>query len=93
MLYSSGGGFQFGGASAFGATNNTSGVFTFGAGAAVSTTPSANPSITPQSGAAGGGFNFAQPPTFNIGYVALKLFCFSSKYLHNKLVFSVLRPQ
>uniref|UniRef100_A0A3Q3X2J2 Nuclear pore complex protein Nup153 n=1 Tax=Mola mola TaxID=94237 RepID=A0A3Q3X2J2_MOLML len=61
------GGFQFGGASAFGATNNTSGVFTFGAGAAASPAPSANPSITPQSGAAGGGFNFAHPPTFSIG--------------------------
>ncbi|XP_044026709.1 nuclear pore complex protein Nup153 isoform X2 [Siniperca chuatsi] len=64
-----GGGFQFGGASAFGATNNTSGVFTFGAGSAASPAPSANPSITPQPGAPGGGFNFAQPPTFNIGSV------------------------
>ncbi|XP_070840775.1 nuclear pore complex protein Nup153 isoform X1 [Chaetodon trifascialis] len=62
-----GGGFQFGGASAFGATNNTSGVFTFGAGAAASPAPSSNPSIAPQSGAPGGGFNFAQPPAFNIG--------------------------
>ncbi|XP_036948282.1 nuclear pore complex protein Nup153 isoform X5 [Acanthopagrus latus] len=62
-----GGGFQFGGASAFGATNNSSGVFTFGAGAAGSPAPAANPSIAPQSGAPGGGFNFAQPPAFNIG--------------------------
>ncbi|XP_074542749.1 nuclear pore complex protein Nup153 [Halichoeres trimaculatus] len=58
----SGGGFQFGGASAFGATNNSSGVFTFGAGSAASPAPPAN-----QSGAPGGGFNFAQPPVFNIG--------------------------
>ncbi|XP_030596730.1 nuclear pore complex protein Nup153 isoform X2 [Archocentrus centrarchus] len=62
-----GGGFQFGGASAFGSTNNTSGVFTFGAGSAASPAPSANPSITPQSGASGGGFSFQQTPTFNIG--------------------------
>nr|XP_046273674.1 nuclear pore complex protein Nup153 isoform X2 [Scatophagus argus] len=62
-----GGGFQFGGVSAFGATNNASGVFTFGAGPTASPAPSANPSITPQSGATGGGFNFAQPPSFNIG--------------------------
>lgn len=66
MLCSSGG-FQFGGAGAFGATNNSPGVFTFGAGGAASPAPSANPSITPQPGATGGGFNFAQPPTFNIG--------------------------
>uniref|UniRef100_A0A3P8SWR4 Nuclear pore complex protein Nup153 n=1 Tax=Amphiprion percula TaxID=161767 RepID=A0A3P8SWR4_AMPPE len=64
-----GGGFQFGGASAFGATNNASGVFTFGAGSAASPAPPANPSIAPQSGAPGGGFNFTQPPTFNIGSV------------------------
>uniref|UniRef100_A0A7N8YGR0 Nuclear pore complex protein Nup153 n=1 Tax=Mastacembelus armatus TaxID=205130 RepID=A0A7N8YGR0_9TELE len=62
-----GGGFQFGGASAFGASNNSSGVFTFGAGAAASPAPAANPSIAPQSGAPGGGFNFTQTPTFNIG--------------------------
>ncbi|XP_008304805.1 nuclear pore complex protein Nup153 isoform X2 [Stegastes partitus] len=62
-----GGGFQFGGASAFGATNNASGVFTFGAGSAASPAPSANPSIANQSGPPGGGFNFSQPPTFNIG--------------------------
>ncbi|XP_019946267.2 nuclear pore complex protein Nup153 isoform X1 [Paralichthys olivaceus] len=63
-----GGGFQFGGASAFGATNNTSGVFTFGVGSAASPAPSASPSIAPQSTAPGGGFNFnSQPPAFNIG--------------------------
>ncbi|KAK9526842.1 hypothetical protein VZT92_015519 [Zoarces viviparus] len=63
-----GGGFQFGGASAFGATNNASGgVFTFGAGAAPSPGPPANPSIAPQSGPPGGGYNFSQPPAFNIG--------------------------
>uniref|UniRef100_UPI0037E99619 nuclear pore complex protein Nup153 isoform X2 n=1 Tax=Semicossyphus pulcher TaxID=241346 RepID=UPI0037E99619 len=61
-----GGGFQFGGASAFGATNNASGVFTFGAGPAASPAPAANPSIAPQSGTPGG-FNFAQPPAFNMG--------------------------
>ncbi|XP_034455108.1 nuclear pore complex protein Nup153 isoform X3 [Hippoglossus hippoglossus] len=64
-----GGGFQFGGASAFGATNNTSGVFTFGVGSAASPAPpAASPSITPQSAPPGGGFNFnSQPPGFNIG--------------------------
>ncbi|XP_040044567.2 nuclear pore complex protein Nup153 isoform X1 [Gasterosteus aculeatus] len=63
-----GGGFQFGGASAFGATNNASaGVFTFGAGGAPSPGPPANTSIAPQSGPPGGGFNFSQPPAFNIG--------------------------
>ncbi|XP_037549641.1 nuclear pore complex protein Nup153 [Nematolebias whitei] len=62
------GGFQFGGASAFAATNNTnSGVFTFGAGSGASPATAANPPMAPQSGAAGGGFNFTQPPTFNIG--------------------------
>ncbi|XP_068431632.1 nuclear pore complex protein Nup153 isoform X2 [Clinocottus analis] len=64
-----GGGFQFGGASAFGATNNASGgVFTFGAGSAASGPP-ANPpiSIVPQPGPPGGGFNFSQPPAFNMG--------------------------
>ncbi|KAM6974640.1 nuclear pore complex protein Nup153 isoform 2-T2 [Tautogolabrus adspersus] len=62
-----GGGFQFGGASAFGATNAASAVFTFGGGSAASPGPAANPSIAPQAGATGGGFNFAQPPAFNIG--------------------------
>lgn len=46
-------------------------MFTFGAGAAASPAPPANPSIAPQSGPPGGGFNFAQPPAFNIGYVDL----------------------
>ncbi|XP_015242461.1 PREDICTED: nuclear pore complex protein Nup153 [Cyprinodon variegatus] len=63
------GGFQFGGASAFGATNNSSGVFTFGGGSGASPAPSANPSIAPQPGSTGGGFNFTQPPTFNMGSV------------------------
>lgn len=88
MLCLSGGGFQFGGASAFGATNNASGVFTFGAGSAASPAPSANASITPQSGAPGGGFNFAQPPTFNIGYVALsQLICqyYMCQYFHQNI--------
>ncbi|KAG7237790.1 hypothetical protein INR49_031803 [Caranx melampygus] len=62
-----GGGFQFGGASAFGATNNSSGVFTFGVGSTGSPAPPANPPIAPQPGAPGGGFNFSQTPTFNIG--------------------------
>ncbi|XP_034747512.1 nuclear pore complex protein Nup153 isoform X2 [Etheostoma cragini] len=63
-----GGGFQFGGASAFGATNNASGgVFTFGGGSAASPAPPANPSIAAQSGQPGGGFNFSQPPAFNMG--------------------------
>ncbi|XP_060914814.1 nuclear pore complex protein Nup153 isoform X2 [Labrus mixtus] len=61
-----GGGFQFGGASAFGSTNAAAGVFTFG-GSAASPGPAPNPSIAPQAGATGGGFNFAQPPAFNIG--------------------------
>uniref|UniRef100_H3CUV8 Nuclear pore complex protein Nup153 n=1 Tax=Tetraodon nigroviridis TaxID=99883 RepID=H3CUV8_TETNG len=63
---SSGGGFQFR-ASGFGATNNTSSVFTFGAGAAASPAPPANPAIPPQTGATGAGFSFAQAPAFNIG--------------------------
>ncbi|KAM7373187.1 hypothetical protein PAMP_008060 [Pampus punctatissimus] len=62
-----GGGFQFGGTSGFGPSNNSSGVFTFGAGSAASPAPPANPSIAPQAGAPGGGFNFSQPPAFNIG--------------------------
>ena len=84
----SGGGFQFGGASAFGVTNNASGVFTFGAGSAASPAPPANPSITPQPGGAGGGFNFSQPPTFNIGYVHfpnLQAHSFSSVCVYLKL--------
>ncbi|XP_067469150.1 nuclear pore complex protein Nup153 isoform X2 [Thunnus thynnus] len=62
-----GGGFQFVGASGFGPSNNSSGVFTFGAGSAASPAPPANPSIAPQAGAPGGAFNFSQTPTFNIG--------------------------
>ncbi|XP_033830666.1 nuclear pore complex protein Nup153 isoform X3 [Periophthalmus magnuspinnatus] len=61
-----GGGFQFGGAGAFGASNTGSGVFTFGAGSA-SPAPSATPAIAPQPGTAPGGFNFSQAPAFNIG--------------------------
>ncbi|XP_055013624.1 nuclear pore complex protein Nup153 isoform X4 [Boleophthalmus pectinirostris] len=61
-----GGGFQFGGASAFGASNTGPGVFTFGAGSA-SPAPSAAPAIAPQPGGAPGGFNFSQAPAFNIG--------------------------
>ncbi|KAM3596421.1 uncharacterized protein V6R79_014173 [Siganus canaliculatus] len=61
-----GGGFQFGGATTFGAPN-TSGVFTFGAGAGASPAPAASPAVPPQAGAPGGGFNFGQPPAFNIG--------------------------
>uniref|UniRef100_A0A8C5G1S4 Nuclear pore complex protein Nup153 n=1 Tax=Gouania willdenowi TaxID=441366 RepID=A0A8C5G1S4_GOUWI len=60
-----GGGFPFGGAGAFGPTNNTSGVFTFGAGSAGSPAPSANASIAPQGGILG--FNYSQAPAFNIG--------------------------
>ncbi|XP_061598453.1 nuclear pore complex protein Nup153 isoform X1 [Cololabis saira] len=65
------GGFQFGGASAFGnVSNNNTGVFTFGGGPAASPAPPAppaNPAVTLQLGGAGAGFNFSQPPTFNIG--------------------------
>ncbi|KAF7669355.1 hypothetical protein LDENG_00196420 [Lucifuga dentata] len=62
-----GGGFQFGVASAFGASTNSTGVFAFGAGRAASPAPPANSSFTSQSGAPGGGFNFSQSPAFNIG--------------------------
>nr|XP_057903299.1 nuclear pore complex protein Nup153 isoform X2 [Doryrhamphus excisus] len=61
-----GAGFQFGGAGAFGSSNST-GVFTFGAGAAASPAPAASPALAPQSGPPGGGFNFSQPLAFNIG--------------------------
>lgn len=70
VAFSPGGGFQFGGASGFGTSTNSTGVFTFGAGPAASPAPSASSSFTPQAGAPEGGFNFAQTPTFNIGYVA-----------------------
>uniref|UniRef100_A0AAV2K9W0 Nuclear pore complex protein Nup153 n=1 Tax=Knipowitschia caucasica TaxID=637954 RepID=A0AAV2K9W0_KNICA len=59
-----GGGFQFGGAGAFGPSNSGSGVFTFGAGSA-SAAPAAP--IAPQPAAAPGGFNFSPTPAFNIG--------------------------
>ncbi|XP_075995416.1 nuclear pore complex protein Nup153 isoform X3 [Genypterus blacodes] len=62
-----GGGFQFGGASGFGTPSNSTGVFTFGAGAVASPAPSAGSSFTPQPAAPGGGFNFSQTPSFNIG--------------------------
>ncbi|KAM9737809.1 LOW QUALITY PROTEIN: nuclear pore complex protein Nup153 [Menidia menidia] len=63
-----GGGFQFGGAGGFGASSPApSGVFTFGAGSAGPAAPAANAPPAPLPGATGGGFNFSQPPTFNIG--------------------------
>uniref|UniRef100_I3J2S1 Nuclear pore complex protein Nup153 n=1 Tax=Oreochromis niloticus TaxID=8128 RepID=I3J2S1_ORENI len=84
-----GGGFQFGGTGAFGATtNNTSGVFTFGAGSSASPAPPANPSVAPQSGAPGGGFNFGQTPTFNIGYVGL---CDMTKISYPDIKTSIVR--
>ncbi|XP_056438152.1 nuclear pore complex protein Nup153 [Gadus chalcogrammus] len=57
-------GFQFGGATPFGAPANNTGVFAFGGGAppALSAAPSAAPQQTAQAG-----FTFAQPPAFNIG--------------------------
>ncbi|CAB1350757.1 unnamed protein product [Coregonus sp. 'balchen'] len=62
-----GGGYQFGGASAFGTSSNSTGVFAFGGAPGGSPAPSAAPSIAPQPSAPGSGFNFAAPPTFNIG--------------------------
>ncbi|CDQ77372.1 unnamed protein product [Oncorhynchus mykiss] len=62
-----GGGFQFGGASVFGTSSNSTGVFAFGGAPGGSPAPSATPSIAPQPSAPGSGFNFAAPPTFNIG--------------------------
>ncbi|XP_072303538.1 nuclear pore complex protein Nup153 isoform X2 [Eucyclogobius newberryi] len=61
-----GGGFQFGGAGAFGASNTGSGVFTFGAGSQPPAL-SATPPIAPQPGAAPGGYNFSPAPAFNMG--------------------------
>ena len=57
-------GFQFGGATPFGAPANNTGVFAFGGGAppALSAAPSAAPQQTAQAG-----FTFSQPPAFNIG--------------------------
>nr|XP_046217539.1 nuclear pore complex protein Nup153-like isoform X2 [Oncorhynchus gorbuscha] len=62
-----GGGFQFGGASVFGTSSNSTGVFAFGGAPGGSPAPSATPSIATQPSATGSGFNFAAPPTFNIG--------------------------
>ncbi|KAJ7991863.1 hypothetical protein DPEC_G00288270 [Dallia pectoralis] len=62
-----GGGFQFGGASVFGASSNSTGVFAFGGAPGGSPVPSVTPSMAPQTSAPGGAFNFAAPPTFNIG--------------------------
>ncbi|KAJ3609257.1 hypothetical protein NHX12_023781 [Muraenolepis orangiensis] len=61
-------GFQFGGATPFGApANNNTGVFAFGGGAPPSL--SAAPSVAPQQNAPGGGYNFSPTPAFNIGSV------------------------
>ncbi|XP_061096664.1 nuclear pore complex protein Nup153 isoform X2 [Conger conger] len=62
-----GGGFQFGGPSAFGASGSGSAVFAFGAapGAPAAATPT--PAGPAQPAAPGGGFSFNQPPAFNIG--------------------------
>ncbi|KAK6327820.1 hypothetical protein J4Q44_G00034660 [Coregonus suidteri] len=59
-----GGGFQFGGNSAFGTSSNSTGVFAFGGAPGGSPAPSATPSMAPQPSAPGGGFNFAAAPTF-----------------------------
>ncbi|XP_063041275.1 nuclear pore complex protein Nup153 isoform X2 [Engraulis encrasicolus] len=60
-----GGGFQFGGASAFGAPAAAgSGIFTFGGGP-----NAAAPAAAPQPTAPGGGFAFNSTPAFNIGSV------------------------
>ncbi|KAM6959189.1 nuclear pore complex protein Nup153 [Aplochiton taeniatus] len=64
-----GGGFQFGGASAFGSPSGSTGVFAFGAGSGAPPAPAATPSIAQPPSAPGGGFNFPQPPSFNIGAV------------------------
>ncbi|XP_066547534.1 nuclear pore complex protein Nup153 [Amia ocellicauda] len=61
-----GGGFQFVGTSAFGASGS-GGVFAFGAAAGGSAAPTASPAVPIQAPGPTGGFNFAQPPTFNIG--------------------------
>ncbi|CAL8296907.1 unnamed protein product [Lota lota] len=58
-------GFQFGGATPFGASANNTGVFAFGGGAPPA--PSTAPSVAPQQTAPGVGFTFSQPPAFNIG--------------------------
>uniref|UniRef100_W5LP82 Nuclear pore complex protein Nup153 n=1 Tax=Astyanax mexicanus TaxID=7994 RepID=W5LP82_ASTMX len=61
------GGFQFGGASAFGTPNRNSAVFTFGGGAGNAANSAPSPVMSAQPVAAGGGFGFSQPPAFNIG--------------------------
>ncbi|XP_030644940.1 nuclear pore complex protein Nup153 isoform X2 [Chanos chanos] len=61
----SGQGFQFGGASAFGAPSNTTGVFTFGAAGGPAVTPAASPAMPAQQPPPG--FSFSQTPAFNIG--------------------------
>lgn len=65
------GGFQFGGASSFGTPAGNSNVFTFGAGSGTAANSAANSAssqaMSAQPGAPGGGFNFTQPPAFNIG--------------------------
>ncbi|XP_055733094.1 nuclear pore complex protein Nup153-like isoform X4 [Salvelinus fontinalis] len=53
-----GGGFQFGGGSAFGTSSNSTGVFAFGGAPGGSPAPSATPSMAPQPSAPGGGYNF-----------------------------------
>ncbi|KAG9337776.1 hypothetical protein JZ751_028275 [Albula glossodonta] len=62
-----GGGFQFGGASAFGASGGNAGVFAFGGAAGTPSAPSPAPAGAAQPPAPGGGFSFSQPPSFNIG--------------------------
>ncbi|XP_036422518.1 nuclear pore complex protein Nup153 isoform X2 [Colossoma macropomum] len=58
------GGFQFGGASAFGTSARNSSEFSFGGSG---TAASSAPSMSTQPVAPGGGFNFTQAPAFNIG--------------------------
>ncbi|XP_058233828.1 nuclear pore complex protein Nup153 isoform X2 [Hemibagrus wyckioides] len=62
------GGFQFGGATAFGASgSNNSSVFTFGGGSGGTASPASTPAMPAQPAAPGAGFSFSQPPAFNIG--------------------------
>ncbi|XP_017552192.2 nuclear pore complex protein Nup153 isoform X1 [Pygocentrus nattereri] len=60
------GGFQFGGASAFGTSARNSSEFTFGASGTAANSASSQ-SMSAQPVAPGGGFNFTQAPAFNIG--------------------------
>lgn len=61
-------GFQFSGATVFGATgSNNSGVFAFGQGAGATASPAASPAMSAQPVGPGGGFSFSQAPAFNIG--------------------------